>query len=154
MTELTAAHCCTTVVVQPAPPPPASGGSELARAEVARQFNTQSTTGEDVPGMTVTFLAGERPLVTRLACDVAAPAGDTRIEARILLDGKLIARPGTPAYHTDRWASLTWEVALPALLPGTEHTVKVALASPDGGGRTVRLTGDATHPASLAVVTR
>jgi len=152
---LTVTPCCT-IVVQPAPPPPSPdvAGAELARAEVARQFNTASTTGEDVPGLTVTFLAGERPLVVRLACDVAGSTGDTRIEARILLDGQVIARPGTPAYHTDRWASLTWEVALPSTAPGTEHTVKVALASPDGGGRVARLTGDATHPASLAVVTR
>ena len=153
MTEPTPVPCCT-IVVQPAPPPPAAGGSELVRAEVATMFNTQSTTGEDVPGMTVTFLAGERPLLAKLACDVAGSTGDTRIEAHILLDGQVIARPGTPAYHTDRWASLTWEVALPPLALGTEHTVKVALASPDGGGRTARLTGDATHPASLAVVTR
>ena len=128
-----------------------TGGNEVGYAQATGMQTTTGTALVDVTGLTVTFVAGTRPLSFSLETELtnSVAAGETK--AYIVLDGTVIGWISEPA------AAMKWRqhsrTVRKSLTPGTTHTVKVQLACTSGGG-TAYLGGDPSSPASLTVLTR
>ncbi|WP_030147673.1 hypothetical protein [Mycetocola saprophilus] len=129
-----------------------AGGNELGYAQLTSQFNTASTTPVDVPGLTVTFVVGERPIMLRLDADMASQGPNGTAVAHIILDGVRLAGPGLNAPPADRWVTISRGVRKGGLVPGSTHVAKIQLQSA-ATTYSARITGDSTNPASLSVVT-
>lgn len=130
-----------------------SSGQELGYAEQTALFNNANTAQADVPGLTVTFIAGARParfyLSMRTAMSVTTSVGVVSVE----LDGSEIARLQFVAGYADEWETHSVGRKLPTMTPGTTHTLKVRLARAASGTGTARTAGDLTNPNNLEVVT-
>lgn len=130
----------------------AGAGDELGYAEAFPMVSNPDTTPMVVPGLSVTFLAGERPVTAHLSMRLASATAGSRADASLRLDGVEIARIEQTASVADRWQSETLIRRLPRLVPGTTHTVDVAIYRGFGPG-IARTAGDATNPNTLQVVT-
>ena len=127
-------------------------GEELGYAESFPMISNPDTTPILVPGLTVTFVVGERPVVAKLAMRLASEFAGSRADASLRLDGVEVARIEQTAAAADKWQSETLTRRLPRLIPGTTHTVDVAIYRGFGPG-TARTSGDPTNPNTLQVVT-
>ncbi|WP_156027404.1 hypothetical protein [Mycetocola saprophilus] len=129
-----------------------AGGNELGYAQITSMFSTTSTTPVDVPGLTVTFVVGERPIMLRLDTDMASQGPNGIAVAHILLDGVRLASPGLNAPPADRWVTISRGARKSGLVPGSTHIAKIQLQSADTAYN-ARVTGTVNNPGSLTVVT-
>lgn len=53
-----------------------SGGTELGYAQRTTPFNTSSPTAVDIPGMSLTYMAGENPCVVEFGATLRIPSGN------------------------------------------------------------------------------
>ncbi len=128
-------------------------GEEIGYAESYPMVNyTGDGDPIPIPGLSVTFLAGIRPVVVHVALRLASQISGSRADASIRLDGTEVARIEQTAVASDKWQSESLFRRLPRLDPGTTHTVEVLLTRGLGTG-TVRTAGDPTNPNTLQVVT-
>jgi hypothetical protein len=129
-----------------------SGGNELAYAELGTNFTTASTSKVDVTGLTVTFVAGERPIEARVTALVQAEAAGGRPGLHILLDNVVVGEVPNRIDPT-AYGYMVFERIrrLPAMTPGSTHTIKIQ-ASSTGGNITVF--GVSANPAELSVTNR
>ena len=127
-------------------------GEEVGYAETFPMISNPDTTPMLVPGLSVTFVAGERPVVAVLSMRLASEIAGARADASLRLDGVEVARIEQTAAASDKWQSETLSRRLPRLAPGTTHTVDVAIYRGFGPG-TARTSGDPTNPNTLQVVT-
>ena len=131
-----------------------AGGNELGYAEhILPMANAANTTAVPVPGLTVTFIAGQRPIMVELACRLANAGAGSISVASVRLDGVEVARIELNNTSAETWESLSVSRRLPLLTPGTTHTVDVAVKLGTGVTGTARMAGDATNPNSLSVRT-
>lgn len=131
-----------------------AGGNELGYAEhILPMTNAANTTPVDVPGLTVTFIAGQRPIMFELAARLANAGPGSVSVASVLLDGTEVARLELNNTSAETWESLSVSRRLPLLTPGTTHTIKVAVKLGTGVSGTARMAGDPTNPNSLSVRT-
>lgn len=113
-------------------------GSELGYAEITVEENTSSSSLVDVPGLSVTFVAGERPVM--LCYGGAIKNNTTGAFARLqaIADGfatSNITVPGTGSYLTQ-----TRETRITGLTPGSTYIFKLQFQAIAGG--TTFLYGD------------
>lgn len=127
-------------------------GLQLGYAEQTPLVSNATTTPADVPGLSVTFIAGARPvkisLTARLAISVTTSVG----YARIVLDGNEIGRINYVAGYADVWETHSWTRSVTGLTAGTSHTVKVQICRDPAGTGTARIGGDSTNPNVLEVL--
>lgn len=130
-----------------------SGGNELGYAQSTAIFSTLAVVGApaDVPGLTVTFVAGERPVEIRLNCHVTNQ-GSRYVVPSIVLGGTVRARGSLVPTLVDAWQSMYVSARVSGLTPGTSYTAKITLYSGDASFN-ARITGDATNPMFISVVT-
>lgn len=130
-----------------------SGGIELAYAEITAPFVSSTASAVDVPGLSVTWVAGERPACLEfsglMACGSSTPLAWVRM---ILGANTMVGVAGTTAASN---VSVHRAVRLAGLTPGTSYTAKVRLDLPGGttGVSSGQVNAAATNPASLRVVT-
>ena len=130
-----------------------SGGNELGYAESTAMFSTTSTVAVDVTGMTVAFVAGERPVLVILRADLAHSTGTETATAQIVVNSVVRARCVTfPAAAADMWGTHHREARVSGLTPGVTYTAKIQVFS-SVGTSTARIVGDVTNPMSISVVT-
>lgn len=129
-----------------------SGGNELGYAEILTVVSPSGTTPVDVAGLTVTFVAGERPVEVVFSAMVRVRDAGSLLWAYIVLDGTSKAAAGTSLTFYQPTART---IRLPALTPGTTHTVKMQAAMPIAAGTGIGdIFGAADNPVSLSVRTR
>ncbi|WP_022886345.1 hypothetical protein [Glaciibacter superstes] len=127
------------------------GGSELGYAESTAFFSTSTTTLVDVPGLTITFKAGTRPVELRCDANVANENGVVETILSMRLGATEKARIETRGGGTDLWHSVSRRVRVSGLTPGASYVYKVQVKSgTDAIG--ARVSGDATNPMGISVV--
>lgn len=128
-----------------------SGGNEIAYAQVTSLISTDGTTNPlNVPGLSVTFNAGERPLKAIFQGSTRQNIQDSEVRAYIMVDGVIssiaAARDslagGFMTLHTERRMTFT---------PGSQHTVSVQLLASISG--VTDLFASNLDPAFIQVVT-
>lgn len=135
-----------------------SGGVELAYAELTSSV-TRTYTGAavDVPGLTVTWVQTERPVVLEFSGLMSCGASTPLAWLRFFLGGStLVGVCGTTASQNvsvDRRVKLS--TATHGLTPGVSYTVVGRLDMPFGtvGTSTAMVNAATTNPSSLRVVT-
>ena len=104
--------------------------------------------------MSVSWVAGERPAEVRFSGDFAGSAAAAILQLRVFLDAASgDAYLGTPlisASAPGAWNTLSFQYKLPALTPGSSHTVRLAINVP--AGASANIGGSTTSPGSLRVV--
>lgn len=125
-----------------------SAGQELGYAQSTTLFQNNTTTPQDIPALTTTFVVGERPIEVRFDGDYNHDVGGGIVVLYLVVDGTVIARPNGPAFSA--WHTISRRARLSGLTPGTTHTAKVQMAAIGGNGK---VQGDATNPMSISVVT-
>lgn len=121
-----------------------SGGNQLAYAQVAAVLTNTTTALQNIPGFTVTFIAGARPvklnLYAKLKCDLASNI----VSVRVKLDGVIISEIASQNPGANQTLSYFASGKCPALTPGSSHTITVdwiqglaATATMDGTGNSV-----------------
>jgi len=126
-----------------------SGGNELGHAETAATFTTTSLTAVDIPGLSVTFVAGERPVVARFTGLMWNTAAGVLARACIVIGSTVYRNIGGSGTDSRSYES---SVTIRGLTPGASYTVKVQMLSVSAG---TAGTGAATpgSQSSLQVVT-
>lgn len=128
-----------------------TGGNEIGYAQMVGTI--PATAYMDVPGLTVTFVAGTRPLVAQLEAMLTNDTAGKKTRAQILLDGVTVGFVTTlPQAVSSEWGQYARTVRLPALVAGSTHTVRVQIGAVSTG--IAYIAGDPVSPASLTVVTR
>lgn len=124
-------------------------GVLLAAAERITPFTTTSGSPVDIPGMVVSFIAGERPFMVEIGADVyCAGAPADLMAVPVLVDGvavtQLIASGASPNY-----IGMSRQVVITGKVPGTLVTCKMQCLAT--GGSTANVFGDPTDKAALYV---
>lgn len=129
-----------------------SGGNELGYAQsITASPAVTGATVTDVPGLTCTFIPGDRPVEVSVSLDVSHSAVGGVVVVYIIVDGVTIARPNVPTGPIGTWHTVERAVRRSGLAPGVPHTAKIAIATPAG---TTVVQGDASNPMSVTVSTR
>lgn len=136
-----------------------SGGNELGRARLITGNPWPQVAPSDpaspapvaVPGMSVTFVAGERPVIARVTADTTNTGAGGVTGLYLALDGAVVARPERVHAVAGKWDTLSAEYDLPTLAPGSTHTVALHMWSSIGTGG---ISGTANNAGSLTVTTR
>jgi hypothetical protein len=127
-----------------------TGGNELGYAATAGVpvTSTTSTTGTNVPGLAVSFTAGNRPVEITVEGQLAAGVAGYSAYALILLDGQV--RRILPQFSpdVDVWNIITGTARIGGLVPGQTYVASVQIKTDAPG--TARFGSDA----SLTVVNR
>ena len=129
-----------------------SAGQELGSAELRSTF--QSTGGGgvwvDLPGMAVTFIAGERPLRAELTLDFCVTVGNTNAQARILINNT-VSMTEISAWqpYSYKWDTRTAKVRWDGLVVGNPHTIKVQVKADTGAE--IWVDGSSTKTSLLTV---
>lgn len=131
--------------------PVGSGGNEIASAIVVANATSTVATYADVPGLSVTFVVGERPLEIGVSGALGHSSANFAAKIGIFLDGVEIRAFSLPIPATAE--PIAGFHRRSGLTPGTSHTVKIALQNPSATG-TATLYGTATIPFELVVKTR
>lgn len=135
-----------------------SGGNTVVSGRTLTDFTNNGTvnnTAAIIPGLNLSFTAGERPLTVRFSATIGHSNGGGTFGGSIFFDGAEIAgfggvMPGTGAGTFYRDSSR--EVDLGVLTPGTTHTVSARAWAASAG--TVSVFGSSSAPALLKVVTQ
>lgn len=127
-----------------------AGGSEIAYAETVANFTTTSVAAVDVTGLSVTFVAGERPIVLRFDGVLGSSDPASGAFGLLLLDGVQVASAGSREPGGFRATSRSRRVA--GLVPGSTHVAKIAARS-EVAGATTTVYGGATNVSSITVET-
>ena len=130
-----------------------SGGNELAYAQITAEFASSTASAVDVPGLSVSWVAGERPVYLEFSGLMRCGSSTPLAWARMILGAStLVGVAGTTATGN---ASVHRAVRLTGLTPGTSYTAKLRLDLPGGttGVSSGAINAGATNPASLRVVT-
>lgn len=120
-------------------------GNELGYAEITSTFSTTSATLVDIPGLSVTFTAGHRPLVVTFGGNMRTLSGGAGTVA-LVVDGVQQSQVVTSQslyFATNR------TVRLPAFTPGTTHTLKLQASVTTG---TLSIFASSADKAILLVV--
>lgn len=127
-------------------------GNEIAYAEITAAFTSTTASAVDVPGLTVTWTAGERPVYLFFSGLMACGSSTPLVWARLILGtSTLVGVGGTTATQN---VSVERSVRLAGLTPGTSYTAKVRIDLPGGttGVSSGQVNAAPTNPASLRVV--
>lgn len=127
-----------------------AGGNELGYAQSATVFSHGTTTPTDVPGLTTTFVVGERPVQIKFNGDFTHSVAGGIVVLYLVIDGTIVARPNGPAHAANAWQTISRDMPVRGLTPGTTHTAKIQIAAIGGTGS---VQGDATNPMFIQVVT-
>lgn len=122
-----------------------SGGNELGAAQITASQSTTGGSKVDVPGMAVTFVAGERPVWMQLDADIKSSVTGAVVVAYLVLDNVVVQAGsgfGTSFTTMSKGVRKTFT-------PGTTHTVRIQM---DGGG-TLTMLGGTDTPSTLLVRT-
>lgn len=127
-----------------------SGGSEIGYTELTSSpAGTTSTTPVDVPGLTTTFVVGERPIIIRFDAFMRNITAGAYCWGHLVLDGT-VKRTFGGVYTA--FTGVGTGVRIAGLTPGSTHTAKIQYSAPAGGGTTL-VEATATYPAGIQVVT-
>lgn len=129
----------------------ASGGNERGSASITAMYSTSNGIAgpPDVPGMTVTFVAGERPVRFQVDCDLANSIDAHTTSLQVMLDGTVIGTLEASNIGIDRWFTVSKGFRYSGLTPGTSHTVKLRIFVSGGIGR---IGGGSANPSTLSVI--
>ena len=106
-----------------------TGGNELGYAEISggSMTTTTSTTGVDIPGLTVSFTAGERPVQIVLEGQTANFAANKITYIDLLVGGTVRRIFPQIGGESDKWSALHAETRIGGLTAGTTYAVTVKL---------------------------
>lgn len=127
------------------------GGNEVGYAQSTTAFNTTSTSAVDVTGLTVTFVAGNRPLRIDFNAEMRCSSATGIVVAYLTLDGTTLAGAGINTVPANIPQQIARSARIPAQTPGTTHVAKIRVAV--GGAYTGYIQGQANNPAFIQVVT-
>lgn len=129
----------------------ANGGNERGTASMTSLYSTSNGIAgpPDVPGMTVTFIAGERPVRFQVDCDLANTVDAHTTSIQVMLDLSVIGTLEVSNVGIDKWITASKGFRQAALTPGTSHTVKLRIFVSGGVGR---IGGAAANPSTLSVI--
>lgn len=128
-----------------------SGGNELGYAQSLVDTSTTSTTGVDVPGLSVTCTVGERPVKVIFQGGLRNDTLGDYARAYIVVDGAQAAIAGGRVAVAGEFMASHAEARVSGLTPGSSHTFKIQIVAPIGG--TTDLYGLTGDPAFIQVVT-
>jgi len=128
-----------------------SGGNELGHAQITTSGAAQGPAAADVPGLSVTFVAGERPVEVELDGQFLIANAGIYATAQLMLGTTVIATVQTVTAAGSQPVNLRRCVRLSTLTAGSTYTVKVQVGVFSG---TVTPQGSATNPSALWVRTR
>lgn len=127
-----------------------SGGNELGYAQIAAATAAIGTTTTDVPGLSVTFVAGERPVEVKTEGMFLANTTATYAYLTLVLTSSVVGQLLRRANVAGEYLSLTRSARISGLTAGTSYTVKVQV-NVDAG--TITPQGSATNPSYISVKT-
>lgn len=129
----------------------ANGGNERGTASMTSLYSTSNGIAgpPDVPGMTVTFVAGERPVRFQVDCDLANTVDAHTTSIQVMLDGVVMGTLEASNIGIDRWFTVSKGFRAAGLTPGTSHTVKLRIFVSGGVGR---IGGATANPSTLSVI--
>lgn len=127
-----------------------SGGSELGYAQITAVTAAISTPAADIPGLSVTFVAGERPAMVTFEGMFLASTTATYAYLTLVLTAAITGQLLRRTTVAGEYLSLTRSARLTGLTPGTSYTVKARI-NVDAG--TITPQGSATSPSWLSVKT-
>lgn len=128
-----------------------SGGNELGHAQITTSGTAQGPTAADVPGLTVTFVAGERPVEVEVDAQFIVATMGIYATAQLMLGTTGIGSVQTVTTIASQQINLRRCVRLSTLTAGSTYTVKVQAGVFSG---TITPQGSATNPSALWVRTR
>ena len=128
-----------------------SGGNELGSATLAAGTAPTTTSGAavDVPGLSVTFVAGERPVELRFMGDVNNSGVNVTVVYFTLADNVVIQSSGYKPFAAANPQTIYAMARRSGLTAGTTYTAKVRFAVGAGTGTV----GSAFTPTTFQVVT-
>lgn len=113
-----------------------SAGQELGSAELRTTFKSGSGKGGtwvDVPGMAVTFIAGERPFRVEMTVDMCVTNAGGTAMARAVINGSVVMTEITCSLSQAlKWDTRTARVRWFGLVAGNPHTVKLQIKADSG----------------------
>lgn len=109
-----------------------SGGNQLGYA-VAGGISTASTTPIDVPGMSVTFIAGERPIQVQFTCESAMSIAESIATYTIKVNASVIGQAVSRGIGADEWRTLSKSATARGLTPGVAATATIQMKSSYSG---------------------
>lgn len=125
-------------------------GNELGYAERTSTFTTTSLTLVDVPGMSVTFTAGERPVSINFGSTLRNQTSGEFTRLALILDGSPVAQLLT---QNTQYYGLSRQFRASGFTPGTSHTAKIqVLTTAAFGAGIAEVFGDPVDRPYLQVV--
>jgi len=127
-----------------------SGGSELAVAVVTTTSLAQGPAFANMPGMTITFKVGERPIYLEFEAVGSVATSGIYAYGKVLLDGVDAGSVSPVTSVASQIVNLRRQVRVSGLTPGSTHTVTVQIATVSG---TITPQSSTTNPSYLRAVT-
>jgi len=127
-----------------------SGGNELAYAEITSSVSTTSTTPVAIPGLTTSFVAGERPVYFEICADIGSSVANNVASVRLFVDGVQVKELNVGGLEAGR-SIVTSAGARKTFTPGTNHTITVQYLT--GLPGTVTVHAFSHNPAYVKAVT-
>ena len=109
-----------------------SGGNELGRAITTANFGPVSTLYNDIPGLTLSFMVGERPIEVTFDGTIEPGSATNLAQVRIFMDGTTELRNASKTgggFGTSGYINFAGVVSAGVLTPGTIHTFKAQLSA-------------------------
>lgn len=127
-----------------------SGGNELGYTQITSTGVAQGPTAAAVPGLSVTFTAGERPVIVEFASLFQVASSGIYVIATIKLGVDSVGSTRLSTTVATQYVSLGRPARLTGLTPGASYTVTVQIGTDSG---TVTPFASATNPIWLQVRT-
>lgn len=124
-------------------------GSELGTASITAVQSTGSVTPVDVTGLSVTFTAGERPVVAQLDCDLANSNAASTTTITIDRGGTVVGTAASLGIAVDTYHAVSKGFRVSGLTPGASYTIKAQIHT---SANTGRIFGSATNPSRLSII--
>lgn len=109
-----------------------SGGNELASASVLGTQTTTSTSAVDIPGVTCTFVVGERPIIVRFNGSVNNGTLGAVTVIYIVINGVTVTQGAYTPYAAAKDIHLEIDARKSGLTPGNTYTAKAQFAVGSG----------------------
>lgn len=129
-----------------------AAGSELGSAELRSFYQTANGGGvwTDLPGMAVTFVAGERPIKVELTLDFCVTVGNTNAQARLLINNTVsMSEISAWQPYSHKWDTRGTKVRWYGLVTGNIHTIKTQVKADTGAE--IWVDGSSTKTSLLTV---